>query len=96
MNKPVKKGKLIINLHASCNHQTTNIILLSLSGGGQTTISIDIHRCYPHAYIHCHSLQNAGTRPHGFKTQGPSEIVHFVNEITTMVKGYKEGDGKPA
>ena len=80
--------------HASTYHRSTN--MLSLSAGGQTTISIDIHRRYPRAYIHRHSLQTAGTRPRGFQTQGPSEIYHFVNEITTMVKGYKDADGKPA
>ncbi len=81
--------------HACSNyHRTTNI--LSLSAGGQTTISIDIHRRYPRTYIHRHSLQTAGTRPRGFQTQGPSEIYHFVNDITTMVKGYKDADGKPA
>lgn len=67
-----------------------------LLAGGQTTISIDIHRRYPRSYIHRHHLQTARTRPHGFAQQGPSEIYHFVNDISTMVKGYKDSDGRPA
>lgn len=57
---------------------------------------MDIHRRYPRAYTHRHSLQTARTRPPGFAQQGPAEIVHFVNDFETMVNGYKDADGKPA
>ena len=101
-NKPVSKGGFIS--YAS-SYPYLFLVLINLTimmssflnqQGGQTTISIDIHRRYPRAYIHRHSLQTTRTRPPGFGQQGPSEVIHLVTELSKMIEGYKDDDGKPA
>ena len=42
----------------------------------------NIHRCYPHAYIHRHKLQKC---PEGFNAQGPSEVVDLVMSIDSLI-----------
>jgi hypothetical protein len=42
---------------------------------GQTTFWMDVHQCYPRAYIHRHKLQTTATRPEGFSDQGQAEVV---------------------
>ena len=42
----------------------------------------DIHRRYPHAYIHRHKLQ----KPYeGFNAQGPSEVVDLVMSNDSLI-----------
>jgi hypothetical protein len=53
--------------------------------GGQNTIVIDIHRRYPRAYIHQHSLQTPVTRPRGFMQEGPSKVYNLCNKLAMMV-----------
>jgi len=72
---------------------TSTLLVLLL--GGQTTISIDIHRRYPRAYIHRHSLQTPRTRPPGFGQQGPAEVFHLVNDITSLIHGYRDDSNQP-
>ena len=55
--------------------------------GGQTTFLMNIHRCYPRAYIHHHKLQNPTTRPDGFTYQGPAEEVEIVSQIDHLIDG---------
>ncbi len=80
MNKPKSKGDAV-----SCFNKSLLGISFCLrltycaKKGGQSTIVIDIHRRYPHVYMHRHSLQTPATRPTGFRQEGPSEVYNLCN-----------------
>ena len=54
---------------------------------GQTTFLMDIHHCYPRAYIHHHKLQNPKNFPDRFSYQGPAKVVDIVKQIDGLIDG---------
>ena len=96
MNKPVSKGEYFTVGYENSPCITCSSYLAAIIAvkGGQTTISIDIHRRYPRAYIHRHALQTAKTRPAGFAQQGPAEMVALVKQLSELVDGYKDENGE--
>ena len=55
--------------------------------GGQTTFLMDMHPCFPRAYIHCHKLQNPKMHLDGFSYQGPAKVVDIVKQIDDLIDG---------